>query len=415
VSVRWIWLDAEPGHANYASLLDPERAGILGGKTTFLFDREAGPYGVLRTYVPVAVDPDRPGALELEESLEDEAEKVRAVVGRALTMTLAIVGVYAFIALACGLWFVGKPVRALMEKARRIGDGDFGTPLALRSRDELADLARELNSMAGSLAAAEERLRAETEARIATMEQLRHADRLATVGKLASGVAHELGTPLNVIMARAKMIHSRPAIDEASKGNAAIVGEQASRMAAIIRLLLDFARPRVPKKTTVDLRSLVRETVDLLSPIGLKTRVSLEIEAEGEPIPARVDPGQIQQVLSNLVVNGIQASPQGASLRIEVGKARATPPPWHEGPEGDYLRIAVRDGGCGIPPEHIPHIFEPFFTTKGVGEGTGLGLPVALGIVREHGGWIAVSSSVGVGSSFSIHLPIESGSCAAGC
>jgi len=121
---------------------------------------------------------------------------------------------------------------------------------------------------------------------------------------------------------------------------------------------------------------------------------------------ASVDSSQLQQVFTNLVVNGVQSMQRGGTLTIGVRRQHTQPPVDHGGPEADYYCIEIRDQGCGIAPADRQHLFEPFFTTKPVGEGTGLGLAVAYGIVREHGGWIEVASEVGSGSLFSVFLPI---------
>jgi signal transduction histidine kinase len=118
------------------------------------------------------------------------------------------------------------------------------------------------------------------------------------------------------------------------------------------------------------------------------------------------DPNQLQQVIANLVINSVQAMPQGGPVTLSVTKVRATPPPDLGGPEGPYARLDVIDRGAGIPPEALPRIFEPFFTTKPVGDGNGLGLPVAWGITRDHRGWIAVDSQPGL-TTFSLFLPLE--------
>ena len=122
-----------------------------------------------------------------------------------------------------------------------------------------------------------------------------------------------------------------------------------------------------------------------------------------------VDAGQLQQALTNLIVNGMQAMKQGGVLRVRLGRERALPPADLGGPEAEWVRLDVRDEGEGIAPEVLPHVFEPFFTTKDVGEGTGLGLSVSYGLIRDHGGWISVSSEPGRGSCFSIFLPGEAG------
>ena len=123
---------------------------------------------------------------------------------------------------------------------------------------------------------------------------------------------------------------------------------------------------------------------------------------------ASVDPDQIQQVLTNLMVNAIQAMPDGGAVQVAIRRERARPPEDHEADQGDYFCIEVKDEGEGIPQEDLPHLFEPFFTTKEVGEGTGLGLSIAYGIVLEHGGWIDVASQPGQGSRFLAYLPQES-------
>jgi signal transduction histidine kinase len=149
------------------------------------------------------------------------------------------------------------------------------------------------------------------------------------------------------------------------------------------------------------------ETGALLGSLAQKRGVALEIEVPGAPAWARVDPAQMKQALANLVVNGIQAMLHGGRLTLRVERRRAEPPPGHEGAAGEFHRLDVCDQGIGIAAEDLSRVFEPFFTTKDVGEGTGLGLSVSYGIVREHGGWIAVDSAPGRGSRFSIFLPVE--------
>jgi signal transduction histidine kinase len=143
----------------------------------------------------------------------------------------------------------------------------------------------------------------------------------------------------------------------------------------------------------------------MLATLADKKGVTSELVAEDALPLARVDHNQMQQALANIILNGVQAMPSGGRLRVEVGRARRRPPEAPpEGEDGEYLLVAVTDQGEGIAPDVLPHIFEPFFTTKGVGEGTGLGLSVAHGIVQEHGGWIDVESQVGRGTTFSIYL-----------
>jgi signal transduction histidine kinase len=248
------------------------------------------------------------------------------------------------------------------------------------------------------------RVETETKARIVALEQLRHADRLSTVGKLASGIAHELGTPLNVISGRASMIATKEVEGAESIESARIVVQSADRVTGIIRQLLDFARRRGPQRAEEDLGAIAQQTTSLLRTLAGKKRVTLEVA--GEPhVVADVDSAQLQQALTNLVVNAIQAANQGGNVSVTLGAERATPPPDVGGDERETAFLRVKDDGPGMSDEVLAHVFDPFFTTKGVGEGTGLGLSVAWGIARDHGGWIAAESAPGEGATFTLHLP----------
>ena len=176
-------------------------------------------------------------------------------------------------------------------------------------------------------------------------------------------------------------------------------------MTKIIRQLLDFARASTPHKAAVDLRQVVGQTVDLLRPLAEKRNVELRLAAGGEPAVAEIDAGQIQQVLTNLIVNAVEAMPGGGKADIAVRSQAACPPDGGDARPSSYYAVEVRDEGVGIAEEHVWRLFEPFFTTKDVGEGTGLGLSIAYGIVQEHGGWIDVTSRPGAGSCFVVFLP----------
>jgi signal transduction histidine kinase len=284
-------------------------------------------------------------------------------------------------------------VTALVEKARRIGHGDFSGPLRLHQTNEFAVLAREMNAMCARLDS--------------TLAQLRHADRLTTVGKLASGVAHELGTPLNVISVRAEMIASGETSREETTDYARVIASAAQRMTNIIRQLLEFARKRGAHKARRDLGPLVSEAVHLLRPLSEKRGITLALEPPPRTVEtmASVDPAQFEQVITNLVMNAIQAMPGPGTVKVTLSREFAAPRSQVEDGDSEYLCVRVQDEGGGIADEHLPHIFEPFYTTKDVGEGTGLGLSVSYGIIEEHGGWIDVVSEMERGSTFSVFLP----------
>ena len=401
--IRWVWLDDRSGE-RFSPHASAERLGKMSLRDPVTLQyRTADGNEYLVTYVSVDVD-QRPGALELTEPLSMTDHFVRTSLYRKIILTAVVVAGSIGVTLLLGIWLVGWPLKRLIDKARRVSAGDLSQPIELRSRDELSELADTLNQMCDNLLESEQRIRQEADARIATIEQLRHADRLRTVGQLASGVAHELGTPLNVVTGRATLISSGRLSPEAVVESAQIIKLQAERMAAIIRQLLDFSRSGKSRRTQVDLQMILRETSQILNQLSLKHDVNLIVRPSTEPISASVDPGQIQQVLTNLVVNAIQASEPGGTVVIGVSREHLSPPT-NDATPADYFCISVEDNGCGIPEEIRSHLFEPFVTTKDVGQGTGLGLSIAYGIVREHGGWIDVQSEVGRGSRFRVYLP----------
>jgi signal transduction histidine kinase len=247
----------------------------------------------------------------------------------------------------------------------------------------------------------------EMEARLRTLEQLRHADRLKTVGSLASGIAHELGTPLNVVSGRANLIASGRLPPSEVTDSVRIIKEQVQRMTLIIQQLLAFARRKSPRRVAVDLRSLVQHTLDMLKSLAAQQHAMLTLTADSAPVLVRVDTGQIQQVLINLVTNAWQAMPAGGEIAIAVSSTTAQAPPDLASSAQHYACVSVTDQGVGIPAADLQYIFDPFFTTKDVGHGTGLGLSIAYGIVQDHGGWIDVCSQPGRGTRMAVYVPME--------
>ena len=405
VRVRFVPADRSPADPK----IDPAALARVRRGGPPLHDKLEGPAPKLYSYAAVHLGDEIPGVLEVSESLEPRDAYVRTTVHRAVITALCLGLVCAALTFALGSSIVGRPVRALVDQARRIGAGDLGARLDLHQHDEIAELGREMNAMSSKLSDANSRLVAETAARVHALQQLRHAERLVTVGKLASGIAHELGTPLNVVSGRAKMITQSAAADDTVRNNARIVMEQSQRMAQIIRQLLDFARAGKPNKASIDLRHLAASTLSLLRPIADKRRVTLAFEA-GEPVSEVVaDAAQLQQVVTNLVVNAVQASPESSTVEVGLrachGAKRAVAAS-DGAPAQHFVCITVSDHGSGMGEDTLERVFEPFFTTKDVGEGTGLGLAVAYGIVQEHGGFITVESKLGEGSRFEVYLPI---------
>lgn len=403
IDARWIWLDVDGSNSFYPrgglavvpSLLRNEQLTWVG----------VTPQGarLVYAYVPIIIEGRRPAALELSRPLPREADLFRNVLRDQLLTSTVFAGFATALAVFLTSWIVSGPLARVAAQARRIGAGDLSQRLEVRGRDEVAELVRELNAMADRLDASRKRADDEADKRIQAVEQLRHADRLRTVGTLASGIAHELGTPLNVIAMRAKMIATGEVKDEAPD-NAKVIVAQTDRVTKIVRQLLDFARRRTPQRARTDLRELAERTSNLLLPLAKKTNVSIEVE-RGSAVVADVDGQQIEQALTNLVMNGIHAMPDGGVLTVFVRETEATPP---EAPDTKKTcaLIEVKDTGVGISEENLARISEPFFTTKGVGVGTGLGLSVTHGFIQDHGGWMTAESTVGRGSVFKVYLPV---------
>jgi two-component system, NtrC family, sensor kinase len=394
ITARWVWLDSTTRDAPQASKED--LAPVAANQVVVIKNPATNR---LLTYIPVDVpEPARDGAIEIAQPLAELDKYTADSLRNEIIGSASAVAIAAALALGLGVVFIGRPISRLAAKARRVGTGDLTGPLVLRQRDELGELAAEINLMC-------DRLADEQKAREAATEQLRHADRLTTVGKLASGLAHELGTPLNVVAGRARLIRDAEVEGQDAVESARIVGEQADRMTALIRQLLDFARPRPLHKASINVANMAARACELVATIAKKANVTLVPPAPDETLRVEADEGQLHQVLTNLVVNAIQASPDGGSVEMVTRVVEQAPPPYvgHQAPR--WLAIEVRDTGIGMDDETRARIFEPFFTTKQVGEGTGLGLSVTWGIVREHGGWIDVTSTPGTGSTFTVYLP----------
>jgi signal transduction histidine kinase len=407
--LRWVWLDDAASPAQLPLVALPALAAVATDQELTVTAR--GPAGNTRlvSYVPLPIAPDqeRRGALEISSSLQPVRDFTAASRNRLLTTLAVAIAALAGLSALIGMWLVGRPVRRLAAVAQQIGAGDLSARPGLRQRDELGYLAREMTRMANQLTAAHARVAKETQAKLQAVEHMRHADRLATVGKLASGVAHELGTPLAVVSGRAQLLAEGKVSSTEVVPFAASIKKQADRMAAIIRQLMDFARHAGGDRSPLDLTTLARETANMLQSLGKEAGVQIEVEAREDGVIAPVDASHFQQVLSNLVVNAIHAMPGGGTVTLSVSRERVAPPGETDAHQRDYACVRVIDTGVGIAEEIGEHIFEPFFTTKEPGQGSGLGLAVSHGIIADHDGWIEASSKPGKGTCFSVYVPCE--------
>jgi two-component system NtrC family sensor kinase len=293
-----------------------------------------------------------------------------------------------------------KPLREISSMAAAVGAGNFGKRLGFVRQDQISRLALELDALSDQLEAA----RDASEAQIEALEQLRHSDRVATLGRLASSVAHELGNPLNVVEMRAQIIVTGDAATLAeARQNAEIIVAQARRMTRIIDGILSFARRQPARIAVLDLVSVVRNAIALSEHTAKKRALSIQLEAASPSIDVHGDADKLLQIVVNLVLNGVAVTEAGGVVTVKVGMR--APSRLASGPAEPYASIEVVDRGAGIPKEALPRIFDPFFSSKPSGEGTGLGLSIAQGIAKEHDGWIEVDSELGRGSHFTVFLP----------
>ena len=233
-------------------------------------------------------------------------------------------------------------------------------------------------------------------------------NQLATVGQLASGIAHDFNNIMAAIMVYADLLQKDLALSPTGRERLAIIQKQVNRATSLIRQILDFSRRSVMEQIDMDLLPFTKELDKLLERV-LPETIHLELSYTDEEFWVKADPTRLQQVFMNLAVNARDAMPAGGSLVFLLDRIRlhsSETPPFPSMLPGEWLRIRVRDTGEGIPQDVIPHIFEPFFTTKPVGEGTGLGLAQAYGIVKQHDGFIDVQSQLGEGTEFTIFLPV---------
>ena len=283
---------------------------------------------------------------------------------------------------------LARPVHELAAIITRYEKGDKSARYRERARDEIGAAGRAFNALADSLE------RAERE-RAAAERAARRAERLAAIGEMAAGIGHEINNPLMNIMSLARLIESSVGdADPEVKEDLELLQAEGRRCARIVQGILNFAREAEPEYREFDLAELVAESVDLLrhrlEAGGLRVRTRLE-----RPLLMEGDPGQIQQVLVNVLLNAIHASPVGGEIEVRTRR------------DGGEAVVEVLDRGVGLAPGARDRVFDPFFTTKPVGQGTGLGLSVSYGIVKRHGGEIDLGDREGGGARAVVRLPLR--------
>lgn len=319
---------------------------------------------------------------------------------------ILLVGLGAFILSR----IVIKPLHRLLAATEKITTGQYGQQMRISGSSELSNLAQAFNAMSTTLQFKEEEVQKHLKALKQTNLELENAreetlrsEKMASIGLLAAGMAHEIGTPLASIIGYAEMVSSEQLDTATTKEFARRISTDCSRIDRIVRGLLQYAQPNHSIVKSCAIKPLLKETMELLAEQGVlkKMQVSLAIDDFLPEVCA--DPHQLQQVLINLLINSRDAMPDGGSLSIKAGLTDIEDR--HENIK-KQLEISMTDSGCGISPANLQHIFDPFFTTKEPGKGTGLGLAISARIIESFGGSINAKSKLNGGTTINILLEL---------
>ncbi len=351
------------------------------------------------------------GAIELTRELDEVSlamaeESVRTLVSMAIVVALVVIAIFFTTRRS-----ISRPIAKLIAGIDDVAKGDLSHVLLAEREDEIGALAARFNEMTQSLRDARAETRRGVEERLALEAHLRDTAQLATIGQLAAEIAHEVGTPLNVVTGRARAMVKKADDPEAVRKNASIIAEQAARITRIIQRLLDVARRKVAggERGNVDLNKLAVDTLELLEYQLGSARIESRSRLERSLQPLPGDRDQLQQVLLNLYMNAIEAMPKGGQLEVRTSRIARRRPGLEVDPERRYAVIEVADTGTGIMEQEKAKIFDAFYTSKAGSGGTGLGLSVAHGIVKDHDGWIEIAdhAAAGRGAVFRVFLPEE--------
>ena len=308
------------------------------------------------------------------------------------------------------------PLRDLDDGATKLAAGDLENTIPVRSRDEFGHLARSFNSMTVALRKShvdlenwgrtlEQKVEEATQELHKAQAQTARNEKLASVGLLAAGIAHELNNPLTGVLTFSYLVRKNLPPDSRDAEDLDLVIRETKRCAGIIRRLLDFSREKTPEKTFCDLNTLITEILRLTEQAAHVNDIAIKTDLEEELPAIWLDENLIKQVIMNMLVNAQHAIEGEGQIVMRTRLRAAADCPEAITKPVDMVEITITDTGCGISEDDLTRIFDPFFTTKGVGKGTGLGLSVSHGTIEAHGGVIEVESKVGKGSEFRIYLP----------
>ena len=346
------------------------------------------------------------GVLDIGMSLADVDKEIEGAQNK-----MIIFAIIAFLVISVTISisinrYVTRPVRELVKGTKKIAEGNLDYSSPIKAEGELAQLASSFSQMTSDLKKADDKLidwgktleqkvQQRTEELRKTENQLLQSDKVSSLGKLAAGVAHEINSPLTGVLTYSSLLLKAKKEGDPDKEDLEVIVNETNRCKKIVKGLLDFARQTEPRKTLSDMNEVIEKSVDLVSHQASMQNVKIEKKVKPDLPKTMIDVGQIQQVFINILLNAIEAMPQGGTLTVSSGI------------EDDMVALRFTDTGVGIPEENLPKILDPFFTTKEQGKGTGLGLSVSYGIIERHRGRLEVKSKVGKGTTFTVKLPVK--------
>lgn len=281
---------------------------------------------------------------------------------------------------------------------QRVQVGDLSAPqLGAGGGREVVQMRHEFGQMVRALADAQARLEREGDERRRLLLGLQDADKLISIGQLSAGLAHEIGSPLQVLVGRARMLTQRADDAAEVRRNAEILAEQGERITRIVEQLMQFARRQPIALGPVDAPRAVQSVLELLEFEARRHGVRLLFEHADAPATMQADAGQLQQIVFNLVTNALAVAPRGTAIAVELAQVSGDAP---------QVQLTVRDRGPGVPPEVVDQLFEPFFTTRSQEGGAGLGLAIVRALAQEHGGSVDYAVRPDGGSAFIVNIPL---------
>jgi two-component system NtrC family sensor kinase len=358
------------------------------------------------------------GVVDVSYSLEEVDASKKEHVAYLVGLSLAFISLVAFSVGYLLKKLIYVPLKDLESGAKRISAGDLGDLIPVRSDDEFGRVAGTFNGMNAALDESHramqelvENLEAKVQERtrelLAARAEVAQGEKLASIGVLSAGIAHELNNPLTGVLTFTSLMRKKVKDGTEDAEDLDLVIRETKRCAAIIRRLLDFAREKVPVNGFFNVNQVIEDTVRFVERPASLHQIEIITKLDATLPQVWGDSDLIKQVVMNLLVNAQQAVDKVGHISVETRSIQAKDTPYQPGAPA-AVEISVRDNGCGIPQANLQRIFDPFFTSKEVGKGTGLGLSVSYGIVKAHGGKISVESTVGEGTVFHVQLPVLS-------